>query len=69
MKKKASLVLNLFSMFCYGLCGAVWLHKAFSGGTWFDALVGLVWLAGAVIWTVRAVREAGQKPEEPAKER
>nr|WP_326185471.1 hypothetical protein [uncultured Oscillibacter sp.] len=68
MKRKKDLTLNLLCMICYGLCAATWLYKAFTGGRGFDGIIGFVWLAGAVIWTVRTVRalRAGTGEQEDA---
>lgn len=55
-------------MACFGLCAAVWLHRAFSGGRGFDGIIGFIWLAGAVIWTVRAVKGLRKKTEETTDE-
>lgn len=68
MKKKVNFALNLFCVLCYGLCGAIWLRKAFTGGRGFDGIVGFVWLIGAVIWAVRAVREFRETSKETTDE-
>lgn len=68
MKRKMNFTLNLFCAVCYGLCAAIWLGRAFTGKRGFSGIVGLVWLAGAVIWIVRTVREFREKPEQTTDE-
>jgi hypothetical protein len=46
-------------MICYALCGVIWLYKGLFQEMyigWFNVVLGLVWLSGAVIWAVRAAR-------------
>lgn len=50
----------------YALCGLIWLHRGLrdpAGPNRFYVVLALAWLAGAVIWAVRAWRE--RKKEEP----
>ena len=76
MRRRRALPRAAVSALCL-LCAAVWLYEGILGETtvfgrtalWAragDALFGLVLLAGAVIWAVRAVRcrrqEGGGRP-------
>jgi hypothetical protein len=46
-------------MICYALCGVIWLYKGLfmEMYDWFNVVLGLVWLSGAMFHAVRAVRE------------
>lgn len=41
----------------FALCAGLWLADGFQKGETVTGLLGLVWLAGAGFWIVRAVRE------------
>ena len=61
MRRKIDFGPSGFCIVCYGLCGAVWLYRGFLKEpqvNWFYAALGVMWLAGAGIWAVRAAREA-----------
>lgn len=65
-RKRLSRGLTILCAVLYTLCGLIWLWKGLgdpAGPGWFHMALGLVWLAGAVIWAVRAWRE--RKKEEP----
>ena len=61
MKKKvkqwASLTGSLLCAASYILCGGLWIYKGWLRGSRFTQFLGLIWLAGALIWCVRACRE------------
>ncbi len=59
---------NILCIACYGGCGAIWLYKAFTQRRIFYVVLGCAWLAGAVIWAVRAAREFQKKAEETTDE-
>lgn len=41
--KRKNVVLNILTLLCYSTATAIWLRKAFSGGTGVDALLGFEW--------------------------
>lgn len=50
----------------YALCGLIWLGLGLgdpAGPDRFRMALGLVWLAGAAVWAVRAVRERRREKE------
>ncbi|MCI8803106.1 MAG: hypothetical protein HFG01_07190 [Oscillibacter sp.] len=50
----------------YALCGLIWLGLGLgdpAGPDRFRMALGLVWLAGAAVWAVRAVRERREEKE------
>lgn len=58
--------LTVLNAVLYALCGFLWLRQGLrdpAGPNRFYVVLALAWLAGAVIWAVRAWRE--RKKEEP----
>lgn len=58
--------LTVLNAVLYALCGLLWLGRGLrdpAGPNRFYVVLALAWLAGAVIWAVRAWRE--RKKEEP----
>lgn len=55
-------ILYVVDAVLFSLCAIIWLYQGIFGGPdWFDIVLGLVWLAGAAVWTTRAVKEARQR--------
>ena len=49
--------LTVLNAVLYALCGLIWLHRGLrdpAGPNRFYVVLALAWLAGAVIWAVRA---------------
>ena len=53
------LLINLLLIAIYIVCAVYYLNNAF--GSWptvyiFDMAIGLMWVAGVVLWTIRTIR-------------
>ena len=53
------LLMNLLLIAIYIVCAVYYLNNAF--GSWptvyiFDMVIGLMWVAGVILWTVRTIR-------------
>lgn len=58
--------LTVLAAVLYALCGLIWLGLGLgdpAGPDRFRMALGLVWLAGAAVWAVRAVRERQEEKE------
>lgn len=58
--------LTVLAAVLYALCGLIWLGLGLgdpAGPDRFRMALGLVWLAGAAVWAVRAVRERWEEKE------
>jgi hypothetical protein len=59
-KRYKNVIGPAFCAVCNCFLSISWLYLGFfreQSISWFDVALGLVWLAGTVIWTVRAVRK------------
>lgn len=58
--------LTVLAAVLYALCGLIWLGLGLgdpAGPDRFRMALGLVWLAGAAVWAVRALRERREEKE------
>jgi len=56
--------LNLLNAFLFGLTGLLWIGNGFRDDSVFDFLLGLVWIAGAIIWLIRFFKEKDNSQKE-----
>ena len=65
-KTRLSRSLTVLAAVLYALCGLIWLGLGLgdpAGPDRFRMALGLVWLAGAAVWAVRAVLERQEEKE------
>lgn len=56
--------LNLLNTFLFSLTGVMWICNGLQDDSIFDFFLGLVWIAGAVIWLVRFFKEKEDSQKE-----
>ena len=58
-EKVKQLLINIFLLAIYIVCAIYYLNNAF--GSWpvvyiLDLAIGLLWVTGVVLWTIRTIR-------------
>ena len=56
--------LNLLNAFLFCLTGVIWIGNGLRDDIVFHFFLGLIWIAGAVIWLVRFFKEKDNSQKE-----
>lgn len=56
--------LNLLNTALYTATGCLWIANGLEDQSAFEIILGLIWLAGAVIWVARFVQERKESKKE-----